>query len=304
MNIEQLKYIVEVARKNTLAEASKTLHISQSALSQSITNIEQALGITIFERGRQGTFPTEIGEEILQKSVDILQLLKELEGIAKRAKEATMDSLTIGTVAGAAMYLPKLLALYKQRYPNLQIQMIEQSSEKIIESIKEGVIDIGFVGLTRQGKEQLDVDLYIDVLLRGKMVVAVNQNTSYAHAKQITPEQLRGEPIVLYNDDRMWEFVEDFTSFFGPLNILFSTNNMDAIRNAVVENIAMTIGPDYTILNDPAVHASKAIILPIENYALNYPGMAIVTRRNSQSTFLRDLIQDMKQQLQSFQTSM
>lgn len=61
MNIEQLMYIVEVAKVRSLGEAAKTLNISQSALSQAITKFENELNIKIFNRTRAGTIPTKEG---------------------------------------------------------------------------------------------------------------------------------------------------------------------------------------------------------------------------------------------------
>lgn len=77
--------------------------------------------------------------------------------------------------------------------------------------------------------------------------------------------------------------INDFSTQFGPMNILFSTNNMDAIRNAILENIAITIVPDYTIHHDPTVQLGKVIALPIKNYHLTYPGMAILSSKEQRN---------------------
>jgi DNA-binding transcriptional LysR family regulator len=74
----------------------------------------------------------------------------------------------------------------------------------------------------------------------------------------------------------MWEFINDFSAQFGPLHILFTTNNMDAIRNSVMENLAITIGPDYTVKNDPYVMNGEGVPLIIADYEHDYPGMAVV----------------------------
>lgn len=67
MNLVQLAYIVEVSKLGSLSEASKKLHVTQSAISQSITNLDRELGIKVFNRSRIGTTSTVIGNEIIKK---------------------------------------------------------------------------------------------------------------------------------------------------------------------------------------------------------------------------------------------
>ncbi|MGY0692745.1 hypothetical protein ACW2QC_08105 [Virgibacillus sp. FSP13] len=70
--------------------------------------------------------------------------------------------------------------------------------------------------------------------------------------------------------------INDLTTQFGPADILFSTNNLDAIRNAVLENLAITIAPDYTVKNDPYARTGEIVPIEIANLEQDYPGMALV----------------------------
>lgn len=71
---------------------------------------------------------------------------------------------------------------------------------------------------------------------------------------------------------------------YGPLNLFFSTNNMDAVRKAVYENLAATIGPDYTVKYDPFVASGDVIPLPIEDVDHDYPGMALIWSKAKSNT--------------------
>ena len=121
-----------------------------------------------------------------------------------------------------------------------------------------------------------DKEIELEVVLRGKMVAVVNKNSPLSFAESVTSEEIRKQLLVLHNDDRMWEFINDYSSQFGPLRILFTTNNIDAIRNAVLENLAITIGPDYTVKDDPYVKNGQGIPLTLADYEHDYPGIAVV----------------------------
>lgn len=77
MHIEQLEYIVEVTKTGSLSVASKNLHITQSALSQSIKQLEAEIGVKIFRRSSQGTIPTDEGKILIQKAKEVLNSLYE-----------------------------------------------------------------------------------------------------------------------------------------------------------------------------------------------------------------------------------
>lgn len=102
-----------------------------------------------------------------------------------------------------------------------------------MDHIKRDELDIGLIGLSMEGKELKDENIAFKILLRGKMIVAASIDSPLAFADAVTPEEVRKYPIVIYNDDRMWEFVNYLSAQFGQLDVLFSTNNLDAIRNAV-----------------------------------------------------------------------
>ncbi|MEN1966695.1 LysR family transcriptional regulator [Lentibacillus sp. N15] len=284
MNIEQLKYIVEVAKVGSLSIASEKLHITQSAISQSISHLEGELNVKIFNRSRMGATPTDRGNKIIIKALETLGKLEELKMEADPNPDLVGGKLRLGTIPSPLMYLPKTLSSYKNDYPNMQIEIFEKASQEIIDDIKEDKLDIGLIGLSREGKERRDENITLEVILRGKMIVAASKHSSIALFKSMRPEEIRKHSLVIYNDDRMWEFIDDLASRFGPVDILFSTNNMDAIRNAIMEDLAITIAPDYTIKNDPYVVSGEGVPIDIVNLEQDYPGMALVWSKKPSNT--------------------
>src|SRR5690625_3826737 len=288
MNFEQLKYIVEVAKAGSLSSASKKLFITQSAISQSITNLEAELGVKIFIRSRNGAIPTNRGNAIIKKAFETLAKMEDLKTEANMDDQLINGKLRLGTIPSPLMYLPKTLASFKKDYPKIRIS--EKSSHNIIDDITEDKLDIGLIGLGMEDEDFKNKDIETKVVLRGKMIVAASKQSPLAFANSVSPQEIQKTPLVIYDDDRMWEFIGYMSSRYGEMDILFSTNNLDAIRNAIIENLSITIAPDYTIKNDPYVLNDKAVPIEINNLAQDYPGMALVWSKSRSTIIIKNFL--------------
>lgn len=78
MNIDQLLYVVEVAKTGSITTAAENLHVTPAGVSQSISNLEKRLGITIFARSRKGSSPTLEGKATIKKAYEIISKYQEL----------------------------------------------------------------------------------------------------------------------------------------------------------------------------------------------------------------------------------
>lgn len=303
MNLEQLAYIVEVAETESLSVASENIHVTQSAISQSITNLEKKLGIKIFQRSRSGTIPTEAGGKVIQKAIEILGKMEELQIEANADWFGENEKLRLGTIPSPLMYLPKTLASFKKDYPSIQMEIAERSSQTIIDDIAEDKLDIGLVGLSQGGREFKYEDIEIQVVLRGQMIVAASKQSPLASRSSMTASQIQKFSLVIYDDDRLWEFIDELAAQSGKIDVLFSTNNLDAIRNAVKENLAITIAPDYTIKNDIAVESSQIVPVEIAGLQQDYPGMALVWSKSRSTRTIRNFIARLKTDMLKLQTN-
>lgn len=301
MNIGQLEYIVEVAKMKSLTKTSQSLHVTQSALSQSITQLETELDVRIFERTRTGAIPTEIGANIVKKADKILENLQELKEEA--ARHLIYSELRIGTIPGSSIFIPRIVSDYNDDYPNVSVVLTEESSQDIIDDIKQDKLDIGLIGLTREGEEMNDQTIGLDVILRGEMIVAASSHSSLAFVNSVNPQDIRKYPLVIYNDDRMWEFIDYFSDLFGDVQILFSTNDLDIIRDTVSEDLAITIGPDYTVNSDFSVLNGVIVSIPISELKQDYPGMALIHSKTKHiSPYVYDFMTQLKLQLNQWES--
>ena len=294
MHLEKLNYVVEVAKTSSISLASKNLFITQSAISQAISNVEEELGVKLFSRARQGTHLTYEGEKIVEIAEEVLQKFHELKELSKSLQCELNGEIKVTTIAGLMPIVIENLSNFKTLHPNVDFMHSEKGSGEIIEDVLEGKCDIGLVHLL-DNIDQKRRKLASGVLFKGQMLVSAQKNSPLASKKSITPEELLQENIVLYNDESILNFVSNFERKFGPLNILFISDNGEAVRRAVVEGLAITIAVDFTLQNSPNITSGKAITLPISNY--EQPSIMfgwIYSERNILSVTIKEFITQLK----------
>ncbi|MCE4049236.1 LysR family transcriptional regulator [Bacillus sp. Au-Bac7] len=258
MNIEQLKYMVEIARTGSLKEAADNLHVTLPALSQSIKNLEKELNIMLFHRSRRGSVPTDEGQKLVEKANSVLQKLQEFMDEAEAYTNTMNGEIKIATYPGPMEMLVGLISDIKCEYPSIKASIYENSTEYIIEKVLEGEVDVGFITYTEK-EEKKYKNLVFKKLLDGHMVVAVNKDSPLARNKLIKQEMLINQPIVLYNDIYIQEFMKSFSSL--PYDILFTTNNVDTIRHTLENNTAINIGFDYAFQTDAGLSRSDKYVV-------------------------------------------
>ncbi len=280
MNIEQLEHVAEVARAGALTKAAEHLHVSASAVSQSISKLEQELGVQIFTRNRQGTALTADGKNIMKKVDNVLAAIGELKEEANRCTDTLGGELKIGIIPGPINLLIDVVSAYKKDNQNVKVEIHEIGPVKIIEGVENNELDIGLI-LTSETFDVQHHELVAEELMEGKMVAGVHEHSPLASFDQLTPQQLNNETLVLYNDEYIKQFAFDTLSPYGPLDILFTTNNIEAIKRAVQSGVAVTLGMDYSFRASAPYSTQPIIPIEIEGGGKDSLHLALIRRKDS-----------------------
>ncbi|WML57098.1 LysR family transcriptional regulator [Neobacillus sp. PS2-9] len=281
MHIEQLEYIVKVAETGTISIAAENLHVSQSGISQSITRLEDELGVKIFKRHRRlGAVPTDEGKALIKKAYEVLTKLQEFKDEAQAYNTVFSGNLKLSAIPGFMLFLLKPLSSFKNAYPNVNIEISEKAVQHIIENVQNKQIDIGLITVYEDLLKKRE-DLLFEVVLEGKMQVYVGQTSPLAKYKSITPQQLITQNVVLYNGDYVKRFANNLISKFGPMNIVFTSDNTEVIKKAIIEGLGISFGPDFSIKNDPSVLKGEIVSLDIIDYEQVNVGLAWIRSDNN-----------------------
>lgn len=142
MEFKLLRAFVEVVRQGSFSKAAETLFATQSTVSKAIKQLEDELGVSLINRFKKHNIPTTAGEIVFRRGVKLLadrdDLLKELDSI--RGLKQGCLRLGIAPVGSSILFAP-LFAQYNQRYPGIEVELIEHGSIKLAECLRAGEID-------------------------------------------------------------------------------------------------------------------------------------------------------------------
>ncbi|MEH7334628.1 LysR family transcriptional regulator [Neobacillus drentensis] len=268
MNIEQLEYIIKVAEMRSISTASESLHISQAGISMAITSLEKELGIKIFKRSRLGTIPTDEGKEIIQKAYEVLSKLEEIKDKAQMHTGTMEKELRLSSTQGLFLtVLPKSLALFKKKYPKVNIVIEEKGGQEVVNDVLNNKIDIGLLNIPKKNPREDELDF--QTLMEAKIIVSVSGKSPLAGRKTITPQELMDQNLVFYNGPKMKEYIKEFFDQYGEMKILFLTNNTEIIKKTVAEGLAISLSYEIGINSDPYYQTGDLVPIPLVNFNNN-----------------------------------
>jgi LysR family cys regulon transcriptional activator len=154
MKIQQLKYVREIARRGlSISAAANALHASQPGVSNQVQQLEEELGLQIFERhGKRLTAITAVGESVLAMAERVLQDVDNIRQLAADSRSDQTGTLSIGTTHTQARYaLPSAIKQFSERYPNVHLNMVQGTPPEVAEMAATGQVDIAIAteGLSR-----------------------------------------------------------------------------------------------------------------------------------------------------------
>ena len=146
MTLQQLEYIIALARHRQFAKAADACGVTQPTLSAMIQKLEEELGAKIFERRKQPVTPTPVGLIILERAEEILQRAQRLKEAVNEAQHSLKGTFSIGILPTIAPYLlPRFLPQLMQTYPDTDVRFIEMKTAEIKRALDQNEIDAGIV---------------------------------------------------------------------------------------------------------------------------------------------------------------
>jgi len=196
MELRHLRYFVAVAEHKGFREASRVVHVSQPALSKSLTQLEQELGTKLFARAGRTVRLTPQGEIFYQETLRTLKQSDHAIESAQRAARGEIGMLTLGFCSAATNgFLPSVVKRYKELIPGVKLVFREMTPPQQEVAFAQNQID---VGITRPPfTKNLSQDLNVRTIIREPLLVALPEKHSY-EGKRMKLEDLSEEPFILY----------------------------------------------------------------------------------------------------------
>ena len=243
MELRHLRYFKTVATELHFGKAAEKLHISQPPLTKQIQDLETELEFKLFTRTNRSVVLTPAGQAFLIEVNQILQQLDRAIDIGRKTSRGELGKISIGFV-GSATYniLPVMLQQFRDRYPHVQIELHELTTDRQLIWLREGRIDIGSIR-----PPIIDRDFVTQVVFQESFVVALPTNHHLAILDEIDLTLLATEPFILFPRELAPGLYDSIISIcqavgFSP-QVVQECIQMQTIVSLVSANMGVSILP-------------------------------------------------------------
>ncbi len=249
MEIRQLKAFLAIAEAKTFTAGARRVNITQAAISMQIRQLEDEVGLPIFTRTPRRVILTEAGEYLLERARKILRehdsALAEIAEVAG----AEYGRLRIGSASAmfATQQLPAIIQKLKQKFPKSELSVSSGTSERLVDKIMHGEVDMAFVSLPVE-----NLNITTELLFSDEIVAIAHPKHPLAKEKFISAATLAGEKLILGeqggNTRRMVD--EFFNAANVRPNITMELSRQEAINRMVENNLGVGIAGAKTVSKD------------------------------------------------------
>ena len=294
MELRHLRYFRTVASELHFGRAAEKLHIAQPPLSHQIRQLETELGFELFNRTKRSVALTPAGQVFLTQVDRIFQQLEQAIEIGRKTSRGELGQISIGFV-GSATYniLPSILQQFRDRHPQVHIELHELTTDRQLIWLHEGRIDIGLMR-----PPIIEPDVSSQVIFQESLVVALPVTHQLATMATIDLASLATEPFILFPRQLAPGLYDPIITIcqaagFSPL-VVQECIQMQTIVSLVSANMGVSILPEsikevqrygvvYKPIQDPTI--------PVSILVSRLATISIVWRTNDDSPTINRLLE-------------
>lgn len=195
--VKQLRYFLQLVEREHFGRAAEDCHVSQSAFSSAIKELEEILGVSLVDRTNKSVTVTRMGTQIARQAAFCVKSIEELVLMANVEKQPLAGHLHIGIIPTIAPFvLPRLLPLLMQQHPKLELNVTEDLTENIYQKLMLGQLDVLLLALPYELANTQALTLFED-----DFYLACNNKTRFVgDPAKYSLSKIKDEAIVLLQD--------------------------------------------------------------------------------------------------------
>lgn len=241
MTLTELKYIVAVAEERHFGRAAERSFVSQPSLSASVKNLEEELGVTLFERGKRGVFLTEAGERIVEQARRALAEAERVKLVARQGRDPLKGALRLGIIHTIAPYLlPGLVAALRRLAPEMPLDVEENITATLDRMLRAGELDAVILALPYEAPGVDVLPLYEE-----NFEVVVPARHALAKRKSVAVEDLDAGELLLLPIGHCFrdQVLDACTEFSRPPEPGRQGNSLETLRSMVASGLGISVLP-------------------------------------------------------------
>ncbi|KXL52090.1 HTH-type transcriptional regulator CysL [Anaerotignum neopropionicum] len=237
MTLRHFKIFIEVCETMNMTQAAEKLYISQSAVSQAISDLEVYYGTKLFERLSKRIYLTSVGAKLLSYARHITEMTVEAETSIKALSESEFIRIGASVTVGAAI-LPNLVRALKIISPSTEIAVVEDNTAVIESLILSNKVDLGLV----EG-EIISPDIKIRPFLKDELILISGKDHPFSKKTIVSPQTLENQNFIIREVGSGTRSLFEIKMAASNINWKASwiCNNSETIKNAVENNLGISV---------------------------------------------------------------
>lgn len=245
--LRQLEVFEAIARLGSFTRAAEELFLTQPTVSMQIKKLTDAVGLPLFEQIGKKIYLTDAGRELQRTCRGIFEHFSHFEMAISDMKGLKAGKLRLAVVTTAKYFAPRLLGLFCQRYPGVEVSLKVSNRERVLERLAANQDDLYILG---QPPEEADV--VAQAFLENPLVVLAPIHHPLVKEKSISLQRLAQEPLLLREPGSGTRLAVErlFAAQGLKLNVRMELGSNEAIKQAIVGGLGISVLSQHTLALD------------------------------------------------------
>ncbi|MBW4626347.1 MAG: LysR family transcriptional regulator [Brasilonema octagenarum HA4186-MV1] len=290
MELRHLRYFVAVAEELHFGRAAQRLHMTQQPLSQQIRQLEDELGVLLFERTKRRVQLTEPGKAFLVEARHILLKATEAVEIVRQVAQGESGRLKVG-FSGFATYsvLPKALRIFRERFPRVELELEEMTTSAQVQALQEQQIHLGLMIPPTP-----DASLTLEPILKEPLVVILPETHPLATQPELALPMLANESFILVSRQLEPGYYDQCISLFQQAGFSPKVVQKASQKQTILGLVSAGMGVSLAPASIRNIHRTGVVYITL-NLSDAEVELVAVWRQDESLPVLRTFLEVMKE---------
>ncbi len=283
-----------VAETLNMSKSAHNLFITQSAVSQTIKDMENKFTVKLFIRQNKRLCLTREGEELYIYTKKIISLLEDAQLCLENFNSLKMGRVRVGASSTIGNYLlPETVKTFNEQYPGIDIDIFIGNTHEVIDKLRLSDIDVGLI----EGLPQTDdTSVKITKFMEDELIFICSPQHRFAKRKVVNLKDLSGENFIIREQGSgTRQIIEtEFAKRGINVNMPYKFNNSEAIKNAVSCNLGISVLSKLIVKKDLSTNMLSRINIKGLNIYRWFYLLRINTCNRAQNLFIRHILESAK----------
>jgi len=291
-----LRLFYKLAQLKNFSKVADELYLTQSAVSRQIKNLEDKMCVKLFLREKEGVTLTEEGRMLFGYAEKILGLYEKARKEIDHFRHSSLNKIIIGASTTLGEYvLPKIISTFGKRHPEADIYLRVANAREIFKQLSTNAFNLALV----EGRFD-NPSFLVEKVFEDELVIIVSTQHRWASKKNISFNELQTEPIIIREEGSgtrrmLEEALGKYGTEFSDLNIKMEVDSTEAVKNAVSENLGISLVPKSTLIKMP----EDIKVIPMSTIRFQFDFNLIYNREKGFTSLTLELIECLKERLSS-----